>query len=113
MPTGRTMQNVETKIEIRLHDEDAVLEGTLSEVNNGKRRPPWRETVRWRCPCGTDVDTGAIPKDRLYAVTDGYCLQCPGCKRWYMHHRLLGYVEGVPKGTTSIAGELAGRMPDE
>jgi hypothetical protein len=89
------MQEIEKCIEIRLPAEAVVIEGTVVAVNRGRReRPAWRQTLRWRCPCGADIDTGAMPQEALQDVTGGYVLNCPGCGRWYMHHCGLGYVEG-------------------
>jgi hypothetical protein len=89
------VQKIETRIEIRLPGEGVVLEGTVVAVNHGKRkRPAWRQTVRWRCLCEEDIDTGAMPQEALQLVTGGYVLIWPRCGRWYMHHCGLGYVEG-------------------
>jgi hypothetical protein len=89
------MKKIERHIDVRLRDEGRVIAGILSAVNLGKRkRPVWRQTLRWRCPCGADIDTATMPSETLQAVTGGYVLGCPGCGRGYMHHCGLGYVEG-------------------
>jgi len=106
------------KIEVRLHDQCIVIEGTLSEGNDPwwqLNHRPHSETLRWRCPCGVDIDTATMPSGRFYVVRDvkgGYLLQCPGCRRWYMHYCALGYVEG---GQTekSITDALFHKAPAE
>jgi uncharacterized protein (TIGR02996 family) len=102
------------KIEVRLRDEGTVIEGTLSEYNDRQLMylRPWPEALRWRCPCGAEIDTATMPGGRIYRVEGGYFLPCPGCGRWYMHHCALGYVEGVQK-ERSIGDALVERMPDE
>jgi hypothetical protein len=84
-----------TKIDVRLRHEGVVIEGTPSEVNWGTTdRPLWLKVPRWRCPCGTDIDTATMARDRLHDVTGGYVLECPACGRGYMHHCALGFVAG-------------------
>jgi uncharacterized protein (TIGR02996 family) len=107
------------KIEVRLRDENTVIEGTLTETNDLYWRldhPLFPTTLQWalqwRCPCGTQIDTATIPRGRFYSVTGGYFLQCPGCGRWYMHHLSAGYVEAERKERV-IPDELLKRMPDE
>jgi hypothetical protein len=89
------MHQNETRIPVHLRGEGIVIEATHSAVNCGKRkRPVWRETLRWQCPCGKDIDTATTPKEMIHDVTGGYVLECPGCGRWYMHHCGSGYIEG-------------------
>jgi uncharacterized protein (TIGR02996 family) len=106
------------KIEVRLRDEGTVIEGTLTETNDLTwllQGRPFPETLRWRCPCGAEIDTATIPRGRFYDAYEagrGYYLQCPGCRRWYMHGPATGYVEGV-KREAAIPDEFLRRMPDE
>jgi uncharacterized protein (TIGR02996 family) len=102
-------------IEVRLRDEGTVIEGTLTQADDGYRylhHRPCAETLQWRCPCGAEIDTATIPRGRFYGVTGGYFLQCPSCGRWYMHHLSSGYVEGAQK-ERPIPDELLKKMPDE
>src|SRR5262245_12166122 len=102
------------KSEIRLRDEGTGIEGTLAEVNELSWLGPRHclQTVRWRCPCGAEIDTATIAGDRFFSVGDGYFVQCPGCGRWYRHHVSQGYVEGS-RTEGPIADALLKRMPDE
>ena len=102
------MKRIESSIDVRLRGESIVIQGTLSSINYGeKKRPVGRETVRWRCPCGADIDTATMPEETLHDVTGGYVLECSSCGRWYMHHCGLGYVEGGKRNIEGIPAEQA------
>ena len=104
------------KIEVRLRDEGTVIEGTLTETNDltwQLQYRPFPETLRWRCPCGAEIDTGTMHRGRFYDdFMGGYFLQCAGCGRWYRHRPASGYVEGVQR-ERPIPDEFLRRMPDE
>jgi uncharacterized protein (TIGR02996 family) len=108
-------------IEVRLHDEGLVIEGTLSQGNDRTwfSNSPCAETLEWRCLCGTEIDTARMSRREFYTDTGrvhdvirGYFLRCSGCGRWYMHHLALGYVEGRQQ-PESIPDRLRQRMPGE
>lgn len=109
------------KIKVRLRDDSTAIEATVIEVTPSDRNYKWwqlgkrpcLEGLRWRCPCGLEIDTSTMSNGRFFnLVADGYLLLCPNCGRWYLHHRALGYVEGGHK-ERSIADGLFKTRPDE
>jgi uncharacterized protein (TIGR02996 family) len=103
------------EIEVRLRDEGIVIQGTRTSTEGWTwlhQHRPCAETLKWRCPCGAEIDTATIRSGGFYSVPGGYFLRCPDCARWYLHHLDLGYVEGARREGADPDG-LLHRMPDE